>query len=343
MRFFDVENSLDYYSFGMLMPERNGGANYRYGYQGSEKDNEVKGNGNSYTTYFRQLDPRLGRWLTIDPVTQPWQSPYTSMDNSPIRYNDPLGDKVKPMDKKSARRTKKILKQTFSGKEYRAARKLFKLNSDKSEFKPINEDKLFDVIDNMKSSEAKGLLYGYAQMINNDKNHFVIITKSNEKIFKNQEQINTIGGLFEGIIQFEDYYDKMLMNGQDIDNMAMGGITFNDERGNSLVIVNLNNTSKLTYIDQYQSINAEGKSVTKFTKVQKASSNGEIFAHELLGHALYSPNGQVIYSLMLSNMYLRHKGQTHKRVGFQHGVSKSGIGNNIKNGSADRIPTNLQP
>jgi len=86
----------DYYAFGMLKPDRHGETkNYRYGYQGSEKDDEVKGQGNSYTTQFRQLDPRVGRWLTIDPVTQPWQSPYTSMDNNPIWFNDPLGDKFK--------------------------------------------------------------------------------------------------------------------------------------------------------------------------------------------------------------------------------------------------------
>ncbi|MDD2982878.1 MAG: hypothetical protein PHQ74_05770 [Crocinitomicaceae bacterium] len=67
---------------------------YRYGYQGSEMDNEVKGSGNSYTTTFRQLDPRLGRWLTPDPAEaeRPWQSPYCSMDNNPVFNNDPDGD-----------------------------------------------------------------------------------------------------------------------------------------------------------------------------------------------------------------------------------------------------------
>ena len=76
------------------MPGRNGNsAEYRYGYQGSEKDDEVKGEGNSYTTEFRQLDPRIGRWLSIDPLAAefPWQSPYCSMDNSPIALNDVLG------------------------------------------------------------------------------------------------------------------------------------------------------------------------------------------------------------------------------------------------------------
>jgi RHS repeat-associated protein len=67
---------------------------YSYGFQGSEKDDEVKGEGNSYTTHFRQLDVRIGRWLTIDPRVKelPWQSPYCSMDNNPIRFNDPKGD-----------------------------------------------------------------------------------------------------------------------------------------------------------------------------------------------------------------------------------------------------------
>ena len=66
---------------------------YIYGFQGSEKDDEVKGSGNSYTTEFRMLDPRLGRWLSIDPLAGkfPWQSPYVSMDNCPIWLNDVYG------------------------------------------------------------------------------------------------------------------------------------------------------------------------------------------------------------------------------------------------------------
>ncbi len=71
-----------------------GSEKFRYGYQGSEKDNEVKGEGNSYTTEFRQLDPRLVRWLTIDPKANAWESPYVSMANSPILFNDVKGDIV---------------------------------------------------------------------------------------------------------------------------------------------------------------------------------------------------------------------------------------------------------
>jgi len=85
----------DYYVFGMAMPGRSFNSEaYRFGYQGSEKDNEISGAGNSYTTFFRQLDPRLGRWFSPDPVFQPWQSPYTSMDNNPINLTDVMGDET---------------------------------------------------------------------------------------------------------------------------------------------------------------------------------------------------------------------------------------------------------
>jgi RHS repeat-associated protein len=65
---------------------------YRYGFQGQEKDNEVKGEGNSYTTHFRQLDVRINRWLTVDPIFKEYISPYNSMSNSPIMRIDPRGD-----------------------------------------------------------------------------------------------------------------------------------------------------------------------------------------------------------------------------------------------------------
>jgi|SRR5690554_3573384 len=66
---------------------------YRYGFNGMEKDDNIKGEGNSYTTEFRQYDPRVGRWLSVDPLFTnfPWQSPYVAFDNNPIYYIDPKG------------------------------------------------------------------------------------------------------------------------------------------------------------------------------------------------------------------------------------------------------------
>jgi RHS repeat-associated protein len=84
----------DYYPFGMEMPGRHKDEDkYRFGYNGMEMDNEAKGNGNSYTTEFRQYDPRLGRWLSLDPMMgkYPNMSPYVAFNNNPVYFTDPLG------------------------------------------------------------------------------------------------------------------------------------------------------------------------------------------------------------------------------------------------------------
>lgn len=68
---------------------------YRYGFNGMEKDDEAKGAGNSYTTFFRQYDSRLGRWSTLDPMTISDESRYSAFANSPVFFNDPNGDKIR--------------------------------------------------------------------------------------------------------------------------------------------------------------------------------------------------------------------------------------------------------
>ncbi len=67
---------------------------YRYAFNGMEKDDELKGANNSYTTKFRQFDPRLGRWLSIDPKASKYasESPYSAFHNSPLFFTDPFGD-----------------------------------------------------------------------------------------------------------------------------------------------------------------------------------------------------------------------------------------------------------
>ncbi len=50
-----------------------------------EKDDEVSGTGNTYTTHFRAYDARLGRWFSTDPLVQFVGSQYSSFANNPIK------------------------------------------------------------------------------------------------------------------------------------------------------------------------------------------------------------------------------------------------------------------
>jgi RHS repeat-associated protein len=79
--------------FGMQMPGRNGGEDYRYAFNGMEQDPEVSGDGNSYTTEFRHYDSRLGRWKSLDPLMAQFShiSAYAAYANNPIVFIDPYG------------------------------------------------------------------------------------------------------------------------------------------------------------------------------------------------------------------------------------------------------------
>lgn len=89
--FPDVLSYSDYYPFGMLVPNRHASSNsYRYGFQGQEKDDEIKGEGNSLNYTFRMHDPRVGRFFAIDPLFRqyPYNSTYAFAENMPIAFID---------------------------------------------------------------------------------------------------------------------------------------------------------------------------------------------------------------------------------------------------------------
>ncbi|MGV9004118.1 RHS repeat domain-containing protein [Flavobacterium sp.] len=74
----------------MLVPkpqkEIDASEDYRYGFQGQEKDDEIKGEGNSLNYTFRMHDPRVGRFFATDPLEKkyPWNSPYAFSENKVI-------------------------------------------------------------------------------------------------------------------------------------------------------------------------------------------------------------------------------------------------------------------
>lgn len=75
----------------MLVPNRHNSAeSYRYGFNGKEKDDEVKGQGVQYDYGFRIYDASLGKFLSQDPLfrSYPNLTSYQFAHNTPISAID---------------------------------------------------------------------------------------------------------------------------------------------------------------------------------------------------------------------------------------------------------------
>ncbi|MFN9151174.1 MAG: RHS repeat-associated core domain-containing protein, partial [Bacteroidota bacterium] len=99
----EVIDRRDYYPFGMEMPGRRWRAATegagRFGFNGKENDNEVKGEGNQQDYGFRIYDPRVARFLSVDPLTGEYvsEAPYQFALSDPLTNID--ADGLGPMDR----------------------------------------------------------------------------------------------------------------------------------------------------------------------------------------------------------------------------------------------------
>jgi RHS repeat-associated protein len=84
----ELVSAQGYEAFGSLLPGRNySSGSYRYLFQGQEHDDEINGaTGTSYAFEYRIHDPRVGRFLSIDPLAAkyPHNSPYAFSENRVI-------------------------------------------------------------------------------------------------------------------------------------------------------------------------------------------------------------------------------------------------------------------
>jgi RHS repeat-associated protein len=73
---------------------------YRYGFQGQESDDEIKGEGNSVNYKYRMHDPRIGRFFAVDPLADkyPHNGPYNFSENRVIDAVELEGLESEPLN-----------------------------------------------------------------------------------------------------------------------------------------------------------------------------------------------------------------------------------------------------
>ena len=208
----------------MLLPNRHGNSDkYRYGFNGKELDNEIKGEGNSYDFGARMYDNRIGRWFAPDPLESQYLniSTYTYVDNNPVFYIDADGRlidisdfykrKENETDEQFSKR-KEIIKNTMA---------------DLSEFTGINiyEKKIgdtyymwYDKSEVADSNSSEKLRKDITKAID-DKDISVIVVEGND----------TSGA--DGRINLnKDQLDTLIDNAENIDSQTIGyGFSFYHE------------------------------------------------------------------------------------------------------------------
>jgi RHS repeat-associated protein len=114
-----IVTAQDYYPFGMMsrVSLPNSGKTYKFGFNGKMNDDEVKGLGNQQDYGMRISDPRIGRFLSVDPLTKgyPELTPYQFASNSPIAGIDLDGGELKLVTDWLADKAKANGQPTLSG------------------------------------------------------------------------------------------------------------------------------------------------------------------------------------------------------------------------------------
>ncbi|WP_296684049.1 RHS repeat-associated core domain-containing protein [Flavobacterium sp.] len=225
-----IRTCSDYSPFGVELDGRTvSNYGYRFGYQGSEKDNEFKGDGNSYTTEFRQLDPRLGRWLSLDKLISkyPEFSPFSTFNNNPIYFTDASGLEGEP--KEGETRIENKLQQVYTGsgegQGWKNANdvKYFQGSDDNGVFIRIGEEGayVFQKIENVIITIGKTAEFGLGETSYSNQigigNSWLILTSDIEdanKIFK-----ETFGDFTLGTMVIDTHGGSKL-DRNDIGNLA---------------------------------------------------------------------------------------------------------------------------
>lgn len=126
----EVVQSVSYYPFGYTLRCNDYGSRQpnRHLFGGKELQDQTLA-GITFGWYdfeTRMYDPSIGRFMQTDPMAEKyyWISPYAYCANNPIKFIDPTGMKIEPLDKEEQEAYEAFRKRVFDGgKKYKKVKK----------------------------------------------------------------------------------------------------------------------------------------------------------------------------------------------------------------------------
>lgn len=311
-----IEDENNYYPFGLEHEGYNDGVSgteNQYKYNSKEKE-ELLGL-NSYDYGARNYDPTIGRWMSIDPLSEIYHtdSPYAYVLNNPINFIDPDGRQVIGVTEDDAEKVHEDLNSVFAGEKFSALRALFtrgKKNKSKT-FDKIDGDALKDALVGLEGDDL-ALAETVAGAINSDAKHKVEYASIDGEVSKEgtssvKEHMNNVQAGFGNAMFTSENAKATLIE-------ALGGAGFNvpTEGGSHSIIIEGENVKQ----------SGGNRAVTSF--------------HEIFGHGIPSANKSSatinnINAIRTDNLVRRILNIKDQRDGSNH------AGGKIENPSA--LPT----
>jgi hypothetical protein len=257
-----------YHPFGMMMPGREYQAQpSRFGFNGMETSNDIKGFGNSYTAEFWEYDTRLGRRWNIDPKPAIGVSEYSAFLNNPILYSDVLGDTIfRPA----------VMQHTFEDP--------LKLVLYKT---PLGK-KLLDEYSKSASENVYFYAYDLGKSIKNNRNEGepIMITTNALKL---KDNVNEKGELIINNTSLKNWEERQ----QKLKFVNASGFNFRTEAAINLVGLNSTNDDNLKF-DKYDLAFAIYHEIYSHIKLARSLSGGESAEHRAFGNYFYTA-GMALY------------------------------------------------
>lgn len=275
---------------------------------------------NQYEFFYRNYDPQIGRWHSLDPKPNEMFSLYSSMGNNPILQSDILGDTARGVNVTSAQRALDAAQGAFNGINGGAAMQaLLKLADDGVSFANIDKDAFAAAYDQL-GSDAQALAAGYFNLINSDQTQYIAMLKDGEKLDLSQA------------INMDDYTKTHAANQgikEGLTGLQItegGGKTDNTKsKGQGISVVSMNPTVKLK---------AMNNSVPNISFILTHEAIGHGLASMKLnvgGDFLYQSNENKRAALQVNNVYFRAHG-------LNYFDNSSHLPVQVINGNAQRVP-----